>query len=153
MAARVARFATLSATRMRSAAALYAPILTEHGTRVNPTPTRQPREVSLATFGSPAPKKRAQIFIEIPKPPKSPSPPRSSQPLKPHGSTTIPIIPPFIEPAYDSILIPPELPFSLVEARNHLIRADSRFATVFEELPCYLYENLEPVDPFQYAAC
>lgn len=140
MAARVARFTTQSAIRMRSSGApeLYAPIFTQNEPRIGPAYTTQPREVNLAMFNFPIPDKPDPI------PPKF---------LKPHGSTTIPSILPFIKPDYDPILISPKLSFSLEEAKKYLINVDRRFAAIFAKLPCHLYEHLEPVDPFQYEHC
>ena len=46
-------------------------------------------------------------------------------------------------------VIPANLTFDFQQAKEHLTAVDSRFAKVFETLPCRPFENLEPVDPFR----
>ncbi|KAI0769793.1 DNA glycosylase [Trametes elegans] len=48
-------------------------------------------------------------------------------------------------------LVPAVLTFSFEEAKQHLIRVDSRFEDVFRRVKCKPYEHLERVDPFRYA--
>ena len=48
-----------------------------------------------------------------------------------------------------SRVIPANLTFDFQQAKEHLKAVDSRFAKVFDTLPCRPFENLEPVDPFR----
>lgn len=59
-------------------------------------------------------------------------------------ATRIPIV---IEP--NATLIPAQLSFSFVDAKNHLIAADSRFNDMFANVKCKPFEILEPLDPFR----
>ncbi|TFY69808.1 hypothetical protein EVG20_g2993 [Dentipellis fragilis] len=50
---------------------------------------------------------------------------------------------------FKPVVLPAELTFSFDEAKQHLIRADRRFADVFRRLPCKPFERLERVEPFR----
>lgn len=49
----------------------------------------------------------------------------------------------------DATVIPPQLSFSLDEAKAHLIAADNRFEEMFANVKCKPFEILEPLDPFK----
>jgi DNA-3-methyladenine glycosylase II len=125
MAVRVTR--SVTRTRFSAAPATPVPALGEPAVKSPATIPRRKR--STTASGSPAPKNRVS---------------------KSSGSPTLPDLPTFIEAPYDPVMIPAVLTFSFEEAKDHLIKTDSRFATIFAELPCRPYEHLEPVNPFQY---
>ncbi|CCO31333.1 DNA-3-methyladenine glycosylase II [Rhizoctonia solani AG-1 IB] len=120
---------TRSATRLRS---------TITGTPAIPivelaTLPRRKKATASGRSGSPTPSKRPA--------------PYSKKVAGP--AVELPDLPPFIEPPYDPVLIPAALTFSFGQAKEHLIKVDSRFDKIFRELPCRPFEHLEPVDPFQ----
>lgn len=124
MAARVTR----SATRMRSTSALLANTPGPDEPAIKSPATLPRRRPKAAASGSPTPKDRVR---------------------KASGSVAPPTLPEYVEAPYDPVMIPAVLSFSFDEAKNHLIKSDNRFATIFAGLPCRPYEHLEPVDPFQ----
>ena len=74
--------------------------------------------------------------------PSAPAPPAPKAPTK------------HIKPVPSSggahAMVPAELTFSFEEAKEHLIKADSRFEDIFDRLGCRPFEQLERVDPFRY---
>ncbi|GJJ06104.1 hypothetical protein Clacol_000293 [Clathrus columnatus] len=46
-------------------------------------------------------------------------------------------------------VLPAVLSFSFEAAKQHLIKADSRFQDIFKKLPCRPFEHLERVEPFR----
>ncbi|CAE6444606.1 unnamed protein product [Rhizoctonia solani] len=120
--------ATRSATRLRSTIA-ESPVVTSEPA----TLPRRKRATASGRSGSPTPSKRPTPVSR-----------------KPSGlPPVLPELPLYIEPPYDPVLIPAKLTFSFEEAKTHLIKADGRFESIFRELKCRPFEQLEPVDPFQ----
>ncbi|KAF8513023.1 DNA glycosylase [Hysterangium stoloniferum] len=73
----------------------------------------------------------------------------SSSMKKPRGDST-PLIPaPPLQKFESAELLPATLTFSFDAAKQHLIKSDSRFADMFEKIPCRPFEHLERVDPFR----
>lgn len=73
---------------------------------------------------------------EAPKPPAPKAPIKHVKPVPTSGGA--------------HAMVPAELTFSFDEAKQHLIRADSRFEPIFNTLGCRPFEQLERVDPFRY---
>ncbi|KAH7339839.1 DNA glycosylase [Rhizoctonia solani] len=124
MASRVTR----SATRLQSTIA-ESPVVTSEPA----TLPRRKRATASGRSGSPTPSKRP---APVSRKPSGPPP-------------ALPELPLYVEPPYDPVLIPAKLTFSFEEAKQHLIKADGRFESIFRELKCRPFEQLEPVDPFQ----
>ncbi|KAJ1304808.1 hypothetical protein OPQ81_005943 [Rhizoctonia solani] len=119
---------TRSATRLRSTATEGPVVIAEPATL-----PRRNRSTTGGRSGSPTPSKRPA--------------PVSRKPSGPPAE--LPELPLYTEPPYDPVLIPATLTFSFEEAKNHLIKVDGRFESIFRELKCRPFEQLEPVDPFQ----
>ncbi|CAE7232450.1 unnamed protein product [Rhizoctonia solani] len=119
---------TRSATRLRSVTSGTPVVISEPATL-----PRQKRSTTTGRSGSPTPAKRPAPVSRKP----------SGPPVE------LPELPLYTEPPYDPVLIPATLTFSFEQAKKHLIKADARFETIFAELKCRPFEQLEPVDPFQ----
>lgn len=53
------------------------------------------------------------------------------------------------DPGSPPILVPAELSFSFEEAKQHLVKADTRFQDVFATAVCTPYQKLDRVEPFR----
>ena len=53
------------------------------------------------------------------------------------------------DPGPPPIIVPAELSFSFEEAKQHLLRADTRFQDVFVTAVCTPYQKLDRVEPFR----
>ena len=53
------------------------------------------------------------------------------------------------DPGPPPALVPAELSFSFEEAKQHLIKADTRFQDVFATAICTPYQKLDRVEPFR----
>ena len=53
------------------------------------------------------------------------------------------------DPGPPPILVPAELSFSFEEAKQHLLRTDTRFQDVFVTAVCTPYQKLDRVEPFR----
>lgn len=64
-----------------------------------------------------------------------------------------PSLPPLENASLDATdapkIFPATLTFSYMDAKEHLIRADPRFAGLFSRLGCKPFEHLERVEPFR----
>ncbi|QRV94235.1 HhH-GPD superfamily base excision DNA repair protein [Ceratobasidium sp. AG-Ba] len=128
MAIRVTRSAS------RASAALNTPVSVSDVTTQSPaTLPRRKTTKTPASHGSPLKKGR-------------PSNKKSGD-----SETVIPpaALLPLVEDHYKPVMIPAVLSFSFDEAKSHLIKTDTRFGTIFAELPCRPFEHLEAIDPFQ----
>ena len=69
------------------------------------------------------------------------------------GGPLIPSLPPLENASLDAAdapkIFPATLTFSYTDAKEHLIRADPRFAGLFSRLGCKPFEHLERVEPFR----
>lgn len=53
------------------------------------------------------------------------------------------------DPGPPPALVPAELSFSFEEAKQHLVKADTRFQDVFTSAVCTPYQKLDRVEPFR----
>ncbi|GJE94973.1 DNA glycosylase [Phanerochaete sordida] len=123
---RVTRSASRAASTTAQAAAPAAPAAT-------PKPAKR----KAAPRAAPSKKARTDDDDVLPPPPKPPVV-RHITPVPAEGDA---------EP-----LVPAELTFEFADAKQHLVRADPRFADVFDRLKCRPFEHLERVDPFRTLA-
>jgi len=81
------------------------------------------------------------------------APPKKNPPGKRPASTvnTQPLAAPAVpsDPGPPPALVPAELSFAFEEAKQHLIKADTRFQDVFTTAVCTPYQKLDRVEPFR----
>jgi DNA-3-methyladenine glycosylase II len=69
------------------------------------------------------------------------------------GDPPTPSLPPLENASLDASdapkIFPATLTFSYLDAKEHLLRADPRFAGLFSRLGCKPFEHLERVEPFR----
>jgi len=70
------------------------------------------------------------------------------------GDPPSPSLPPLENASLDASdapkIFPATLTFSYMDAKEHLVRADPRFAGLFSRLGCKPFEHLERVEPFRF---
>ena len=93
------------------------------------------------------PDEAAEPVVQNQAPPKRTRPgkqPVSAANVQPVGTLAVPD-----DPGPPPVLVPAELSFSFEEAKQHLIRADTRFQDVFSTAVCTPYQKLDRVEPFR----
>lgn len=85
--------------------------------------------------------------VEERAPPKGPHPGNQPIPAASAQATGTMAVPD--GPGSLPALVPAELPFSFEEAKQHLIKADTRFKEVFPTVVCTPYQTLDQVEPFR----
>jgi len=99
------------------------------------TPRKRKAKDTAPETPTPAPKRTKKDSDSLGDPPLTPS------------------LPPFKNASLDAShapkIFPATLTFSYEDAKEHLIRADPRFAGLFSRLGCKPFEHLERVEPFR----
>jgi len=127
---------TMPVTRSHSKAAVA-------GADQHPVPKlpKSGRSHKVISNGATEPVIRGRAPPNITRPGKQPV---SADNVQPVGILAVPH-----EPGPPPTLVPAELSFSFEEAKQHLIRADTRFQDVFATAVCTPYQKLDRVEPFR----
>lgn len=126
-----------------------ASVKSTRGKRTKTQASSEDEELNDISATPRTPRKRARVEDADASP--TPKAKRTSSPKKPAASASDPVVitaPRGLEPE----LVPAQLSFDLEVAKQHLIKVDARFATLFERRACKPYEVLTTVDPFRTLA-
>lgn len=71
------------------------------------------------------------------------------KPLEPVPDSVPNVVETSLSAGDEDIPVPSTLSFDFEEAKEHLIRVDSRFQDLFARMPCRPFEELDEVHPFR----
>ena len=127
---------TMPVTRSRSKATAAD---TDQQPVLKPSRSGRSRKVTLYELAEPVVQNRAP-----PRNTRRGRQPVSAADVQPAGIPAVPS-----NPGSPPALVPAELSFSFEQAKQHLIKADTRFQDVFATAVCNPYQKLERVEPFR----